>query len=151
MRGNVKGIAMRGIAILVLSLAMASGAEASSILVIDGAQSADPSIVTLSDTGGGPSIAAAVPALQTMAASPSVLMLGEPAVSDDTVAAIPATHAPNGAPMVIRAGIVGGSSPAPLAASASTAAGSCGGAVKASNGSLRDAMTRAGQAPAIAQ
>jgi hypothetical protein len=141
---------MRSIVILVLSLAMASSAEASSILVIDSAQSADPSIVTLSDTGGGPSIAAGQ-AMQAMATSPSVIILGEPAVSDDTVAAIPARRGPNGAPMVIRAGIVGGSSPAPLAASASTAAGSTSGAVKSSNGSLRDAMTRAGQAPAIAQ
>ena len=150
---------MRSITAVVLTFAVVAGtvlpAGASSIVVLGAAQAADPSVVTLGTAqAADPSVAKAVQAEPEASGSPSVVMLGEPAVSNDKVAAIPSSHAPRGAPMVIRAGIVGGASVAPAPATASTskaAKDSTGGAVKSSNGSLRDAMTQAGQAPAVAQ
>jgi hypothetical protein len=81
-------------------------------------------------------------------------------VNAETVAAVPADrrHRRAGAVLVIRAGVVGGSSAAPVAMAASAPApsanpaGANGGADD--NGkapTLRDAMTRAGQAPALPQ
>ena len=150
---------MRGITAVVLTFAVVAGtvlpAGASSIVVLGAAQAFDPSVVTLGTAqAADPSVVKAVQAEPEAGGSPSVVMLGEPAVSNDKVAAIPSSHAPRGAPMVIRAGIVGGASVAPAPATASTskaAKDSTGGAVKSSNGSLRDAMTQAGQAPAVAQ
>ena len=150
---------MRGITAVVLTFAVVAGtvlpAGASSIVVLGAAQAFDPSVVTLGTAqAADPSVVKAVQAEPEAGGSPSVVMLGEPAVSNDKVAAIPSSHAPRGAPMVIRAGIVGGASvaPAPATASASKAAkDSTGDAVKSSNGSLRDAMAQAGQAPAVAQ
>lgn len=150
---------MRGITAVVLTFAVVAGtvlpAGASSIVVLGAAQTFDPSVVTLGTAQADDlSVVKAVQAEPEASGSPSVVVLGEPAVSNDKVAAIPSSHAPRGAPMVIRAGIVGGASvaPAPATASASKAAkDSTGDAVKSSNGSLRDAMAQAGQAPAVAQ
>lgn len=147
---------MRGIALVILSLGMVSGAQASSILALGDKPSGNPSVVVLGEAqANDPSVVTlGEPAPQT--ASPSVVVLGEPAVSDDKVAAIPAAGSPHaGGVLVIRAGVVGGAS-APVAAaakpaSAAKAADSTSAAVKASNGTLRDAMTQAGQAPAAAQ
>jgi len=146
---------MRGITAVVLTFAVVAGtvlpAGASSIVVLGATQAADPSVVTLGTAqADAPSIVKAVQAEPEAGGSPSVVMLGEPAVSNDKVAAIPSSHAPRGAPMVIRAGIVGGASVAP-ANTSKAAENSTGDAVKSSNGSLRDAMTQAGQAPAVAQ
>lgn len=148
---------MRGIALVILSLGMVSGAQASSILALGDKPSGNPSVVVLGEAqANDPSVVTlGEPAPQTTA-SPSVVVLGEPAVSDDKVAAIPAAGSPHaGGVLVIRAGVVGGAS-APVAAaakpaSAAKAADSTSAAVKASNGTLRDAMTQAGQAPAAAQ
>jgi hypothetical protein len=158
---RARGFQMRGITAVVLTFAVVAGtvlpAGASSIVVLGAAQAADPSVVTLGTAqADDPSVVKAVQAEPEAGDSPSVVTLGEPAVSNDKVAAIPSSHAPRGAPMVIRAGIVGGASvaPAPATATANTskaAKDSTGGAVKSSNGSLRDAMAQAGQAPAVAQ
>ena len=150
---------MRSITAVVLTFAVVAGtvlpAGASSIVVLGAAQAFDPSVVTLGTAqADDPSVVKAVQAEPEAGGSPSVVTLGEPAVSNDKVAAIPSSHAPRGAPMVIRAGIVGGASVAPAPATANTskaAKDSTGDAVKSSNGSLRDAMAQAGQAPAVAQ
>ena len=150
---------MRGITAVVLTFAVVAGtvlpAGASSIVVLGAAQTFDPSVVTLGTAQADDlSVVKAVQAEPEASGNPSVVTLGDPAVSNDKVAAIPSSHAPRGAPMVIRAGVVGGASvaPAPATASASKAAkDSTGDAVKSSNGSLRDAMAQAGQAPAVAQ
>jgi hypothetical protein len=106
--------------------------------VLGEAQANNPSVVTLGD-----------PAPQTTA-SPSVVVLGEPAVSDDKVAAIPAAGSPHtGGVLVIRAGVVGSASAAPAATAAAPASADGSGAAKVPT--LRDAMTQAGRAPALAQ
>jgi hypothetical protein len=143
---------MRGIAVVVLSLAMACGAQASSIIVAGGAgTSASPSVIAF----GSATPPRALPAELPATATPSVAALGEAvaAVGNDKVAAIPATtrHGPAHLPMVIRAGVVGGASAAPVASASAAAGNSTSAAVNASNGTLRDAMTQAGRAPAIAQ
>ncbi len=141
---------MRGIAIAVLSLAMVSGAQASSILVLDGRPAGNPSIVTPSETQAGTSsVVTAGAAGPGMTAGPSIVVLGEPAVSGDKVAAIPEASRRNARPggvLVIRAGVAGSASAAPAAAPAVAAANGDGKAP-----TLRDAMTEAGQAPAMPQ
>jgi hypothetical protein len=149
---------MRGIAFVVLSLAMVSSAQASSILVLGDKPSGSRSIITLGDARAkDPSIVTLGQPVSSRTASPSVVVLGEPAVSNDKVAAIPAARQPRaGGVLVIRAGVAGGASAPPVAtaaqpASAAKAADSTSTAVKASNGTLRDAMTQAGNAPAMPQ
>ena len=140
----------------VVSGAMASGAHASSVLVLDGTPASDPSIVT---PGGGAEKAAssivAVGAGQPGAtASRSVIALGNADVNAETVAAVPAgTARPRaGGVLVIRAGMVGGSSAAPAAAAAASApASAAGGKDDGKPRTLRDAMTQAGRAPAVPQ
>jgi hypothetical protein len=154
---------MRGIAAFMFSLAMVSGADASSILILSGKPSADPSIVRLGDAGQtGSSIVAVGAAQQGAIASPSEVVLGDPAVDAGKVAAIPAgKERPRaGGVLVIRAGVAGGSSAAPAATVASTAAPATPLATPVAGGSandggkattLRDAMTQAGRAPALPQ
>jgi hypothetical protein len=142
---------MRGIAVVVLSLAMVSGARASSILVLDGTPSADPSIVVIGDSkAGDTSIATVGAATAGATASPSVLVLGQATGGADKVAAIPARKpARSGGVLVIRAGVVGSASAAPAATAAAPASADGSGAAKVPT--LRDAMTQAGRAPALAQ
>jgi hypothetical protein len=154
---------MRGIAVLVFSLAMVSGADASSILILSGKPAADPSIVKLGDAGEAASSIVAVGAVQRGAiSSPSEVVLGDPAVDAGKVAAVPTgKERPRaGGVLVIRAGVVGGSSATPAATVASTAAPATSVATPVAGGSandggktttLRDAMTQAGQAPALPQ
>jgi hypothetical protein len=156
---------MRGIAVFMFSFAIVSGAVvsgagASSIVVLSAKQATDPSIVMLGDAHKADSSLVTAGATEPGAtASPSVIVLGDPAVNTEKVAAIPAgEQQPRaGGVMVIRAGVVGGSSAAPAAtaakppASTAKASDSISAGVKASNGTLRDAMTQAGNAPAMPQ
>jgi hypothetical protein len=145
---------MRGIAVFMLSLAMVSGADASSILVLSGNQAADPSIIRLGGAAETDSSIVAVGAVEPgTTASPSIATLGDPAGDGGKVAAIPSRSQRAGGVLVIRAGVVGGTSAAPVAAAAPAATSSAGGS--ASDGgkvpTLRDAMTQAGRAPALPQ
>lgn len=144
---------MRGVAVVLLSLAMISGARASSIFIAgEAGSSTSPSVIGAEQAK--PPIAR--PTEPLAVATPSIIALGEavPAVSDEKVAAIPgpAKHGRAHLPMVIRAGVVGGGSAAPAANAPSIpASGVAGATAKAPNGTLRDAMTQAGRAPAVPQ
>lgn len=152
---------MRGVAVLIFSLALVSGADASSIVVLGAQKTADPSIVRLGDAGKTtPSIMTVGATEPGTTASPSLVVLGAPAVNAETVAAIPTDRRQRraGAVLVIRAGVVGGSSAAPVAVAASAptpAVKPAGAADGADDGgkapTLRDAMTSAGRAPALPQ
>lgn len=144
---------MRGIAVFMLSLAMVSGADASSILALSGNQPADPSIVKLGDAGEANSSMVTAGAKEPGAtAGPSLVVLGDPAVNAEKVAAIPSGKQPShGGVLVIRAGVIGGSSAAPAATAAAASATAPADGEDGKPKTLRDAMTQAGQAPAVPQ
>jgi hypothetical protein len=110
-------------------VAMAGGAQASSIVVL-GASKSTPSIVKLG---------ALEPAMISLSSTPSIVALGEPLpdVSTERVAAIPHQPASNRGfkpgPMIIRGGIVGGAFATPTPSATPAKATAAAAAVPAAN------------------